>query len=58
MSKKSDLKKYVCNRKQRDPEFAENYDDGYRELFTKVSELAEQICELKELKNQLKKCKT
>ena len=25
----SDLKKYVNDRKARDPEFAENYDDGY-----------------------------
>ena len=25
----SDLKKYINDRKERDPEFAENYDEGY-----------------------------
>ena len=54
--KKSDLRKYVCKRKQNDPEFAENYSEGYDELFKKVSDLARQICELKELKKELRKC--
>jgi len=28
----SDLKKYIAKRKDRDPEFAENYDVGYEEF--------------------------
>ena len=50
---KSSIKKCEKSRKRGDIEFS----DGYTELFEKVTSLAKQICELKELKKQLSKSK-
>lgn len=36
----SDLKKYIEKRKKSDPEFAENFDDGYEEF--KIGEILKQ----------------